>query len=275
MKNTEQLNGTELIKRDGEKKQTEQKKSLKIRLRKLWNTLQPSLFTVIMTFTVFFITLLIVKTMVIPSLVAIMTYGFLVFIVQPLFGERIKKVVEAIFGRNREIVRLIKTKNDSVIIQQIDNSLIAISLLQVTALAYPVELRYLWDFLQEEEIFIQDCLEGCFLIIKKKTKKIPTKNLQELAVEVVKAVHQTIIRTIKRFELEYENIDLKLVRGQERILAILNLGLSPEKFSFVQEMPEEDLAYLRKPHLVPDDEDEEELQEGGFYDVSDLPSSMF
>ncbi|MBD3193062.1 MAG: hypothetical protein GF308_20665 [Candidatus Heimdallarchaeota archaeon] len=273
MENVKQITENQTRERNTEQAQKDTPPSFRKKLANIWAIIKPTIFNTVITFIAFIIALFVVQKLLLPSLIALITYGFLVFIIQPLFGEKIQKIITALFGNSREIVRLIRTKNDSLLLQEVDNSLVAISLLQVTSLAYPVKLRYLWDFLKEEGIFIQDCLEGCFLIIKKKAKKRGRKNLQELSLQLVKEVHKTIIRTVKRFELEYQTIDLQLVRGEERILTIINLGLTPEKFSLVQEMPKEDIDYLRDSHLV-DKEWIEDPEEGGFYDVSKLPPSM-
>ncbi|MHA1123800.1 MAG: hypothetical protein ACTSPC_13470, partial [Candidatus Heimdallarchaeota archaeon] len=157
-------------------------------------------------------------------------------------------------------ISLIGSNNQSIILFTKKNFLIGISLLRVEWITNFVNLGSIWDFLQEEGIQIQDCREGCFFVIRKMTDAKKSGDLQEQATKLVKEIERTILLMKKKFDIDFENLNLHLVKGQERILLILNIGLEPERFDAFPDISEEEIDYIKNSTLEKQEESMEERQ---------------
>jgi len=221
-------------------------KKLKEKIGKVLPYLKPGLINSIITFIAFLITLLVTQKLGLSLLIPLLTYLVISLLIKPLLLEK--------FGPNLKIPSLsnskvksgyIETTSRSAILIKQDSYLIGIALLKAEWDMSYIRLVNLWDFCQREGIQIQDCREGCFLVIRKKAVFKRGKSLEEEAKKLLKELERTTLLTRKKFDMEYENFHLRLVKGQENILTILNLGLVPNKFKVYQEMSEEDFASLQ------------------------------
>lgn len=221
-------------------------KKLKEKMVKILPYLKPELINSIISFIAFLITLLVSQKLAISLLVTILIYLTISLFVKPILVEK--------FGSNLNLPSLssskiktgiIDTTSKSTILVKQDKFLIGIALLKAEWDLSYIRLVNLWDFFQEEGIQIQDCREGCFLVIRKKARFKNSKSLEDDAKKLIKAIERTTLLTRKKLDMEYDNFHLRLVKGQENILTILNLGLAPYKFKIYQEMSEEDFASLR------------------------------
>ena len=127
--------------------------------------------------------------------------------------------------------------------------LIALTLLQVERFGNFIPLNPIWDLLLSEGVQIQDCREGCFLVIRKKTKIKASKSLEDEANKLVKDIIRTIRLIRKKMEIEYDDINLRLVKGQEIIQNTLYLGLAPEKFVMLTEWSTDDYNFFNNDSL--------------------------
>lgn len=221
-------------------------KKLKEKVTKILPYLKPGLINSIISFIAFLITLLVSQKLAISFLITILTYFTISLFFKPIIVEK--------FGSNLNFPGLsssktktgiIDTTSKSTILVRQDKFLIGIALLKAEWDLNYIRLVNLWDFFQEEGIQIQDCREGCFLVIRKKARFKNSKSIEDDAKKLIKEIERTTLLTRKKFDMEYDNFYLRLVKGQENILTILNLGLAPHKFKIYQEMSEEDFTSLR------------------------------
>ena len=174
---------------------------------------------------------------------SVLVYIVISLIIQPLYGSKLNKRFIG-FSANKNIPAIVKSNNKSLLLITKNKTLIGISLLKADWLDNYLNLNSIWDLLQQEGVQIQDCREGCFFVIRKNIQLKRNDTFQNLAIKLVKEVEKTILLLKKRFEIEYDNLNLYLVKGQENIQSIVNLGLNPMKFSSNQEISDEDLDYL-------------------------------
>lgn len=221
-------------------------KKLKENMAKILPYLKPGLINSIISFIAFLITLLISQKLAISFLIIILTYLTISLFVKPVliekFGSRLNLPG---FSSSKTKTGIVDTTSKSTILVKQDKFLVGIALLKVEWDMRYIRLVNLWTFFQEEGIQIQDCREGCFLVIRKKARFKNQKSLEDDAKKLVKEIEKTTLLTRKKFDMEYDNLHLRLVKGQENILTILNLGLAPHKFKIYQEMSEEDFTSLR------------------------------
>jgi len=234
---------------------------LKAKLGEAIAQLKPTIFNSVITFIVFVIILAITKLLGITIGVTLGTYILASLLLQPFFEKRLgKKLTGFGFGKAKNKISLIGSNNQSIILFTKKNFLIGISLLRVEWITNFVNLGSIWDFLQEEGIQIQDCREGCFFVIRKMTDAKKSGDLQEEATKLVKEIERTILLMKKKFDIDFENLNLHLVKGQERILLILNIGLEPERFDAFPDISEEEIDYIKNSTLEKQEESMEERQ---------------
>lgn len=207
--------------------------------------------------------LVILRTFSISMIVAIGVYLIIALIIQPIFHDKIGKSQEVIsLKRDNGLPEMVSSNNKTVILHIQNKTLVAIALLRVEWLTNFINLNQIWHFLQRESIQIQDCREGCFLVIQKKTKLKSTNDIQDEAKKLVKSIERTIQLTKKKFEIEYENISLRLVKGQSMIQTILFLGLASDKLITSSELSSDDYSYLKNDSLhIHDKKMEEQISE--------------
>ncbi|MHA1124755.1 MAG: hypothetical protein ACTSO7_04025 [Candidatus Heimdallarchaeota archaeon] len=216
------------------------------KLQRLVEYLKPTVLNIVITIAFFIIGLVITRKIGIAVLFAAVTYLLVAFIVQPLFNGKLGKKIEFFTKKNKtNISSKIETNSKSIVLHKQNSTLIAISLLKVEWFANFVKLHSIWDFLQEEGIQIQDCREGCFFIIKKKAEIKKSKSLQEQAEKLIKDIERSILLTKKIVSVEFDDVDLNLVKGQENIKVILNFGLDPGKFNLYDDLSEEEIDRIR------------------------------
>lgn len=234
---------------------------LKAKLGKAIALLKPAIFNSVITFIVFVIVLAITKLLGITIGVTLGTYILASLLLQPIFEKRLgRKVTGFGFGRAKNKTSPISSNNQSIILFTKKNHLIGISLLRVEWITNFVNLSSIWDFLQEEGIQIQDCREGCFFVIRKMTEAKKSSDLQERATKLVKEIERTILLMKKKFDIDFENLNLHLVKGQERILLILNIGLEPERFDAFPDISEDEIDYIKNSTMETQEESMEERQ---------------
>ncbi|HUU76821.1 MAG TPA: hypothetical protein VMX55_00655 [candidate division Zixibacteria bacterium] len=209
--------------------------------------LKPNIFNVIITFVIFLVLLLATKKLGVSFLVGISVYILVAFALLPFiktkFGDKLNlNIMES----SKIRTQIIETTSRSTVLIKQNKHLIGISLLKIEWSYTIVPLNNMCDFMQEEGIQIQDCREGCYLVIRKKTDHKRTGSLEEQAKKLIKEIDKTILLTRKKFDMEFENMHLHLIKGQDNILTILNLGLLPYKFKVYQEMSDEDFENLRE-----------------------------
>ena len=221
-------------------------KKVKERTMKILPFIKPNLINSIVSFVVFLVTLLVTKKLGISLLATVLTYLVLSLLIRPLFEEK--------FGANLKLPTLSNTKakssylettSKSAILVKQDRYLIGIALMKAEWDMSYIRIVNLWDFCLKEGIQIQDCREGCYLVARKKALLKRGKSLAEEAKKLLKELERTTLLTRKKFDMEFDNFNLQLIKGQEEILTILNLGLAPNKFNIYQEMSEEDVESLQ------------------------------
>ncbi|MFW9921832.1 MAG: hypothetical protein ACFFDW_00900 [Candidatus Thorarchaeota archaeon] len=227
--------------------------NLKLKLTKYLVYIKPNIFNIILTFIAFLLSLLATKKLGVSVLIAVISYLGFSLLLHPLlkskFGEKINMQS---FGRRTNRIAPISTTSQKVILTSLNKHLIALAVLQLEWSTGQIPLISLWDYFESENIQIQDCKEGCFLVIKKKVEIKKIGNIQDQVTKLMSEIEKTVLLTIKKFELEFDFMQIKIVKGQKKILEILNLGLAPEKFTTFEEMSEEDFESLRKeiPNMV-------------------------
>ncbi|NHJ47149.1 MAG: hypothetical protein FK733_05105 [Asgard group archaeon] len=240
--------------------------NFKTKFKKALDLLKPTILNVILTFTAFVIILATTKMLGIAILVGVCVYLLMSFAVQPLFKNKLGKSMKVIsFKKESEKPELVPTKNNSIILYKQKRFLIALTLLQVEWFGNLIPLNPLWDLLLSEGVQIQDCREGCFLIIRKKIKINASKGLEDEANKLVKEIIRTIRLIRKKMEIEYEDINLRLVKGKEIIQNTLHLGLAPEKFVTLTEWSSDDYSFLSNDSLKISENMKEEPEQ-----ISDL-----
>ena len=227
----------------------EQKSTVKTILektRKILANLKPNIFNVIISFVVFLILLLLTQKLGISLLIGFVIYVVIAVLQQPIarssFGQKFSL---SLFDNNKANIEIIDTTSKSTLLLKQNKYLVCIALLKVDWSYSIVPLNGMCDFLQEEGIQIQDCREGCFLIIRKKALMKKINDIENQAKKIIKEIERTILLTKKKFDMEFENMHLQLVKGQEQIITILNLGLLPYKFDVFNEMSEDEFELLR------------------------------
>ncbi|MHA1187573.1 MAG: hypothetical protein ACTSXA_11545 [Candidatus Heimdallarchaeota archaeon] len=216
------------------------------KLQQLIEYLKPTVLNIVITIAFFIIGLVITRKIGIAVLFAVVTYLLVAFIVQPLFNGKLGNKIEFLTKKNKaNVSSKIETNSKSIVLHKQNSTLIAISLLKVEWFANFVKLHSIWDFLQEEGIQIQDCREGCFFIIKKKAAIKKSKSLQEQAEKLIKDIERSILLTKKIVSVEFDDVDLNLVKGQENIKMILNFGLDPGKFNLYDDLSEDEIDRIR------------------------------
>lgn len=234
---------------------------LKTKLGKAITLLKPTILNSVITFIAFVVVLAITKLLGITIGVTLGTYILASLLLQPIFEKRLgKKLTSFGFGKDKNKISLIGSNNQSIILFTKKNFLVGISLLRVEWITNFVNLSSIWDFLQEEGIQIQDCREGCFFVIRKMTDAKKSSDLQEQATKLVKEIERTILLMKKKFDIDFENLNLHLVKGQKRILLILNIGLEPERFDVFPDISEDDIDYIKNSALEKQEESMEERQ---------------
>jgi hypothetical protein len=212
--------------------------------------LKPTVLNVSVTFVLFLIILAVSKILGISILVGVSGYLFTSFGLQPLIKQKFGKNLKIIsFKKESTKAELIPTKNDSVLLYKRKKILIAITLLQIEWFGGFIPLNQIWDHLLREGVQIQDCREGCFLIIRKKITINASNGLQDEANKLVKEITRTIKLIKKKIEIEYDDINLRLIKNQELIQTILFLGLAPDKFTSYPEWSSDDYNYLKNGSL--------------------------
>ncbi|MCK5182946.1 MAG: hypothetical protein KAQ95_01485, partial [Candidatus Heimdallarchaeota archaeon] len=219
---------------------------LKVKLGKAITLLKPTIFNSVIAFIVFVFVLTISKLLGITIAVTLGTFILASLLLQPIFEKRLGRKLSGFgFGKAKNKTSLISSNNQSIILFMKKNFLIGISLLRVEWITNFVNLSLIWDFLQEEGIQIQDCREGCFFVIRKMAVTKKSSDLQEQATKLVKEIERTILLMKKKFDIDFENLNLHLVKGQERILLILNIGLEPERFDAFPDISEDEIDYIK------------------------------
>ena len=233
--------------------------TLRLKLKKALTQLKPTFMNVLLTFIAFLISLVVSKNLTLTLAITLGVYLGIILLIQPLIkNHQMKAFLQNPFQKSFSVPQKLPTKSQTVLLYQHEKSLIAISLLRVKWFERALSLKLLWDYLQEEGISIQDCQEGCFLVIKKQEKIDSMAKLEEEATKLVRELEKVIILTKRKFELSFTNVMLKLVKGQEQIKMILHLGLSPEKFVTPPILPEEDILLVKGDLLAPSTSEEKE-----------------
>lgn len=217
------------------------------KFNRLLTYLKPNIFNVIISFVIFLVLLLATKRLGVSFLVGFTIYILVAFALLPFiktkFGDKLNlNIMES----SRIKTQIIETTSRSTVLIKQNKNLIGIALLKIEWSYTIVPLNNMCDFMQEEGIQIQDCREGCYLVVRKKTEYKRSGSLEEQAKKLIKEIDKTILLTRKKFDMEFENMHLHLIKGQENILTILNLGLLPCKFKVYQEMSDEDFENLRE-----------------------------
>jgi len=232
---------------------------IKEKLEEALNLLKPTILNVILTFAIFIILLAAVQKLSVATLVAISAYLLIAFLIQPLIVKKTgKKFGNFNFGSSKNQSSIVPTTNNSIVLYTNKKELIGISLLNVEYFTNYVQLNTVWDLFVDEGIHIQDCREGCYLVIRKSVPLKKSKTLVDSATHLIKEMERTILLTKKKFDLEFDNLNLTLVKNQERICMILNLGLYQTKFGDMIELSEEELDYIRKSTKLRSDNQKKE-----------------
>ncbi len=92
------------------------------------------------------------------------------------------------------------------------------------------------------------------------TEAKKSSDLQERATKLVKEIERTILLMKKKFDIDFENLNLHLVKGQERILLILNIGLEPERFDAFPDISEDEIDYIKNSTMENQEKSMEERQ---------------
>ncbi|HUT81169.1 MAG TPA: hypothetical protein VMZ29_08195 [Candidatus Bathyarchaeia archaeon] len=222
------------------------KKELKIKTAKIISLLKPTIVSALTTFTAFLIILGFSKNFLYALLGSITVYLIFAFILHPLIKNKLGKNLSLLsLKREPNKITVISSNNKSILLSLQNRRLLGISILRADWGDFYIDLEPIWDFLQEEGIHIQDCREGCFLIIRKYADVKNINNLQEHAAKLAKELEKTILLTKKKLDHEFNNLALFLVKDQEKIQNILQLGLASEKFSQLNEFTEDDIDYFR------------------------------
>ncbi len=234
---------------------------LKIRLRNILGNLKPTVVNSVISFIVLIIVLALTKNLGVTIAIVVGIYFIVSFVLQPIFEKGLGRKISSLgFGNSANKTSLIPSNNQSIALFMKKNTLYGISLLSVEWITNFVNLSSIWDFLQDEGIQIQDCREGCFFIIRKKCAIKKSSDLQEQAIKLVKEIERTILLMKKKFDIDFENLNLYLVKGQERILMILNIGLEPERFDTFPELSEDEISHIRNSTLKDQEQEMEERQ---------------
>jgi hypothetical protein len=222
----------------------------KQKMKKGLALLKPTFVNIIVTFITFIVLLAISRNLMLSVLICACIYLIVAFLIQPLLQKKFGKNLKVIsLKTDKDLPELIFSNNKSVILYIQRKTLIAIALLRVEWLANIIYLNQIWHFLQKEDIQIQDCREGCFLVFRKIIQLKSNKGLEDEAKKLVKSIERTIQLTKKKFDIEYENINLRLVKGQEIAQTILFLGLASGKFINGTEQNHDDYSYLKNDSL--------------------------
>jgi hypothetical protein len=234
---------------------------LKTKLKDIIGKLKPTILNSVLTFIAFVIILALTKLLGLTIGSAIGIYILASFVLQPIFEKGFGKKLNGLgFGGSKNKTELISSNNQTVALFMKKNQLIGISLLSVEWITNFVNLSSIWDFLQEEGIQIQDCREGCFFVIRKKATIKKSNDLQEQASKLVKEIERTILLMKKKFDIDFENLNLHLIKGHERILMILNIGLEPDRFDIYPDMSEDEIDYIKNSTLEDREQKMEERQ---------------
>ncbi|MBN1330621.1 MAG: hypothetical protein JXA54_14200 [Candidatus Heimdallarchaeota archaeon] len=222
------------------------KKELKNKTKEIISLLRPTIVSVLTTFIIFLIILGVSKNFLFALLGGLIIYLGFAFILQPLIKKKFgKNLTQLALKREPGKITFISSNNKSILFSLQNRRLLGISILRADWGDFYIDLEPIWDFLQEEGIHIQDCREGCYLIIRKYVDVKNTNNIQEQASKLAKEIEKTILLAKKKSEHEFNNFALFLIKDQQKILTILQLGLAPEKFSQLNELTEDDIAYIR------------------------------
>jgi hypothetical protein len=236
--------------------------NVKTKFKKALTLLKPTIINVVLTFAAFLILLATTRMLGIAILVGFCVYLLMGFAIQPIFKDKLGKSMKTIsFKKESEKPEQIPTKNNSIILYKQNRFMIALTLLQVEWFGNFIPLNPLWDLLLSEGVQIQDCREGCFLIIRKKTKINNIKGLEDEANKLVKEIIRTIRLIRKKMEIEYEDINLRLVKDQEIIQNTLHLGLAPDKFVTLTEWSSDDYNILKNDSLQISENTQEEPEQ--------------
>ncbi len=224
-------------------------KNFKDRLLKILSYLKPTIINALITFTAFIIIIAITKKLGVTVIISIAIYLIISLFVQPLYSDKLRNRFNGFSSKKKNVPTIIASNNNSIVLLAKNKTLIGISLLKAEWLENYLNLNPIWDLLQQEGVQIQDCREGCFFVIRKNIELKRNDTFQNKAIKLVKEIEKTILLLKKRFDIEYDNLNLYLVKGQEIILTTINLGLYPMKFASNQEISDEDLDYIRTSSL--------------------------
>jgi hypothetical protein len=209
--------------------------------------LKPSILNIFTTFITFLLSIVLLRKIGLAALFAAIAYLLVAFFVQPFFSEKLNKEFLSLNLKGTKAVpSFLPTTSNSIILMKQEQQLVAIALLKITLTADYLPLGKIWDFLEQEGIQIQDCLEGVHLIIRKTTKIKWKKPLQEAALQLQTKVQRTVTLTMKKFDLYFSDSNIQLVNHPEKMRDILYFGLAHDKFMSNREMSEEELEYIRR-----------------------------
>ena len=222
--------------------------SAKTKVRNLLVILKPTVLNSVVTFLIFIILLALKKKLALTLSISLGVYLLIAFVFQPLYKDKINlKFANFSFNKTKEKASIITSNSQSIVLAIKGKALTGISLLKVEWFTDYVYLSTVWDFLMEEGIIIQDCREGCFLIIRKTAALKRAADLSEKAKKMVKEIEKSILLTKKKFDIEYTRLGLQLVKGQEQLQSIFQLGQFQDKFLISDDnnLTDEDILFLK------------------------------
>jgi hypothetical protein len=219
--------------------------NIKLKVKKYLHYFKPNLVNILLTFITFLLLIIITRKLGLTFIITFISYLLFAILVSPFLEKNFLSKFNFISSK-KETTSLLKSTSNKILFFSNNKYLRGLSLLKLEWTANIAYLNRMWDFLMEENLQLQDCKEGCFIIIKKKIQIIKTKNLQEAVFELTKEIEKTALLIKKKFEMEYDFFQIKLVKGQENILTILNLGQSIDKFNQIPELSEDDFEDIRE-----------------------------
>lgn len=224
--------------------------NVKTKINKYLPYIKPNLINVLLTFLVLIILITVTKKIGLTAIISVISYFIFAILVNPFVKIKVFSKLNFSLANKRNAISVLNSTNNKMILLTDNKYFLGISLIKLEWTNNFISLNSIWDFLQEENLQLQDCREGSFMVVRKKIPRKRTKNLQEQVTELTKEMEKTILLIKKKFEIEFDFFQLKLVKGKKNILTILNLGLSVEKFKIIPELSEEEFDNIREESKI-------------------------
>ncbi|MEA2071392.1 MAG: hypothetical protein U9O98_08890 [Asgard group archaeon] len=223
---------------------TIQKNKVEKRIKKILIKLKPTFLLLILSFGTFLGVLVITHLLGVSIFCGLFVYIIAGLVFQPFLSEKFGFSFNALIPTIKKQPQFLQTTSKKLLLFEANSKLIGFVILRITNLIDWVFLSEYCSFFQKEGIIIQDCLEGCFLIIRKEIKK--TTPLVDVVEKLCNSLTHSAVLTKKHFCLKNPELELHLVEDLQLLQEILFLGLSFDNFSKEKMLTKEQVRYLQK-----------------------------